>query len=94
MPIYEYECPKCGAFEHSQSIHDRPLHKCPKCRRKVQRLISATSFQLKGGGWYAQGYEKGGNSTAKATSTTIADSKKSEKPAASTSSTSGDTSSS
>lgn len=65
MPVYEYECPKCGGFEHSQSIHDRPLHKCPKCRRKVERLISASSFQLKGGGWYAHGYQKGGNSDAK-----------------------------
>ena len=60
MPIYEYECPRCGCFEHSQSMHDRPLERCPKCRRKVQRLISATSFQLKGGGWYSDGYHKSG----------------------------------
>jgi len=91
MPIYEYECPKCGAFEHSQSIHDRPLHKCPNCRRKVQRLISASSFQLKGGGWYAQGYQKGGSSDSKSTSSDSAGSKKSEK---STTPSSGDGSSS
>jgi putative FmdB family regulatory protein len=56
MPIYEYECPKCGSFEHTQSIRDTPLARCPKCRRKVQRLISRASFHLKGGGWYADGY--------------------------------------
>jgi putative FmdB family regulatory protein len=56
MPIYEYECASCGCFEHSQSIHDAPLARCPKCRRKVQRLISASSFHLKGGGWYSDGY--------------------------------------
>ncbi len=58
MPIYEYECKKCGSFEHRQSIHDRPLARCPHCRSKVRRLISATAFQLKGGGWYADGYAK------------------------------------
>ena len=58
MPIYEYECARCGSFEHSQSIRDRPLERCPTCRRKVQRLISATSFTLKGGGWYSDGYQK------------------------------------
>ena len=57
MPIYEYECEKCGSFEHSQSINDKPLARCPKCRRKVQRLISASSFHLKGGGWYSDGYQ-------------------------------------
>jgi putative FmdB family regulatory protein len=64
VPIYEYECAHCGSFEHSQSIHDRPLARCPKCRRKVQRLISASSFRLKGSGWYSDGYQKkaGGNS--------------------------------
>src|SRR5688572_18602119 len=57
MPIYEYECEKCGSFEHSQKMTDPPLSRCPKCRRKVQRLISASSFQLKGGGWYSDGYQ-------------------------------------
>jgi putative FmdB family regulatory protein len=56
MPIYEYECAKCGSFEHTQSIHDSPLTRCPTCRRKVQRLISRAAFHLKGGGWYADGY--------------------------------------
>jgi len=46
MPIYEYECGKCGVFEQSQRISEPALTKCPTCRRKVRRLISSTSFQL------------------------------------------------
>lgn len=61
MPIYEYECPVCGVFEHTQSMSDDPLASCATkgCRRKVKRLISSSSFQLKGGGWYSEGYQKG-----------------------------------
>jgi putative FmdB family regulatory protein len=70
MPIYEYECAKCGSFEVSQSIHDVPLSRCPKCRRRVQRLISATSFRLKGGGWYNDGYQKGASKKSDGDSTT------------------------
>ena len=58
MPIYEYECRKCGVFDYEQSIADRPLAKCPKCRSKVTKLISASAFHLKGGGWYADGYDR------------------------------------
>jgi putative FmdB family regulatory protein len=62
MPIYEYECGKCGVFETSQRISAAALTKCPTCRRKVRRLISSTSFQLKGTGWYVTDYagKKGG----------------------------------
>ena len=60
MPTYEYECANCGHFEYEQSMSSKPLGRCPKCRsRRIDRLISATSFRLKGGGWYAQGYQKG-----------------------------------
>jgi putative FmdB family regulatory protein len=65
MPIYEYECGKCGVFEHSQRISDAALAKCPTCRRKVRRLISNTSFQLKGSGWYVTDYGRGGNKGGK-----------------------------
>ncbi len=58
MPIYEYQCRKCGTFEHSQSIKDKPLSKCPQCRSAVTKLVSASSFHLKGGGWYPDGYAK------------------------------------
>lgn len=61
MPVYEYECPACGVFEYTQSMSDDPLSRCATrgCRRKVKRLISSSSFQLKGGGWYSEGYQKG-----------------------------------
>jgi putative FmdB family regulatory protein len=60
MPIYEYRCERCGDFEEMQRITDPPLEHCPKCRRKVRRLISNTSFQLKGSGWYVTDYPRGG----------------------------------
>ena len=58
MPIYEYRCEKCGDFEHTQRITDAPLQRCPTCKRKVRRLISNTSFQLKGSGWYVTDYAR------------------------------------
>jgi len=62
MPIYEYECPKCGVVEVTQRITEDPLKRCPKCKRcKVKKLISNTSFQLKGSGWYVTDY--GGKKT-------------------------------
>ena len=59
MPIYEYQCSKCGVFEVTQRITEDPLKKCPSCPRKVQKLISNTSFQLKGTGWYVTDYGRG-----------------------------------
>jgi putative FmdB family regulatory protein len=58
MPIYEYQCVKCGQFEITQKITDRPLGRCPTCKGKVKKLISNTSFQLKGTGWYATDYAR------------------------------------
>jgi putative FmdB family regulatory protein len=58
MPIYEYACDKCGhEFEREQKMADPPVKTCPECKgRKVTKLISRSSFVLKGGGWYADGY--------------------------------------
>jgi len=58
MPVYEYACSKCGhEFEAEQRITESPLKTCPRCRaRKLKRLISQTSFVLKGSGWYADLY--------------------------------------
>jgi putative FmdB family regulatory protein len=67
MPIYEYRCEKCGTFEEMQRMSDPPLAKCPKCKRKVQRLISSTSFQLKGTGWYVTDYARSGAGGANGT---------------------------
>jgi putative FmdB family regulatory protein len=65
MPIYEYRCEHCGDFEETQRISDPPLQRCPKCRRKVRRLISNTSFQLKGSGWYVTDYARASGNGAK-----------------------------
>ena len=62
MPIYEYDCQKCGTFETTQKITDKPLAKCPTCKGKVKKLISNTSFQLKGTGWYVTDYARKGKS--------------------------------
>ena len=58
MPIYEYACSACGhQFEEWQKMTDKPVRTCPKCKaKKVERLISQTSFHLKGGGWYSDLY--------------------------------------
>lgn len=66
MPIYEYQCQKCGTFEATQRITEKSLTKCPTCKGKVKRLISNTSFQLKGTGWYVTDYaRKGQNGESK-----------------------------
>jgi putative FmdB family regulatory protein len=70
MPIYEYACGNCGnRFEEWQKMSDPPVRVCPKCKsKKVEKLISQTSFSLKGGGWYSDLYAgpkpgaKGGDS--------------------------------
>ncbi len=60
MPIYEYECKKCGRItEELQSFSDPPLKKCKECKGKLEKLISLSSFQLTGTGWYATDYAKG-----------------------------------
>lgn len=57
MPIYEYVCEKCGSrIEIIQRVGDAPPKRCRKCRGKLQKAISRTSFQLKGSGWYATDY--------------------------------------
>jgi putative FmdB family regulatory protein len=57
MPIYEYECQKCKKqHEIMQKITETPCSKCPSCGGKLKKLISNTSFVLKGTGWYATDY--------------------------------------
>lgn len=66
MPIYEYECAKCGHIhEIMQKMSDKPLTKCPQCSGKLHKLISQSAFHLKGSGWYVTDYaNKSNNSTA------------------------------
>ncbi len=68
MPIYEYACEKCESeFEVEQRITDDPIKSCPSCKsRKIKRLISRTSFVLKGGGWYSDLYSSSGAKDDKA----------------------------
>jgi putative FmdB family regulatory protein len=57
MPIYEYECTQCGTVEEViQKFSDKPLTKCKKCSGKLHKLVSHSSFHLKGTGWYATDY--------------------------------------
>lgn len=60
MPTYDYECASCGhAFEVFQKITDKSLEKCPKCNKKVRRLISGgAGIIFKGSGFYANDYRK------------------------------------
>ena len=59
MPIYEYRCTSCGeAVEVIQKLSDKPLGKCPRCSGKLEKLISRTSFHLKGGGWFGEDYSR------------------------------------
>jgi putative FmdB family regulatory protein len=64
MPLYEYECEKCGdQFEVMQKFSDEPLKIHEKCGGPVHRLLSAPALQFKGSGWYITDYAKGGNSS-------------------------------
>lgn len=61
MPIYEYECLSCGhRMEAIQKISDDPLKDCPNCQKpELKKLISASAFRLKGGGWYETDFKSG-----------------------------------
>ncbi len=78
MPIYEYRCGKCGDFEVMQKISDKPLGTCPTCRRKVTKLISSTSFQLKGSGWYITDYARKSGASGAADKSGKSEEKKSD----------------
>ncbi len=57
MPIYEYKCKKCGKeFEMFQGIADPAAKSCKFCKGPVHKLMSVSSFHLKGSGWYATDY--------------------------------------
>ena len=58
MPLYEYECPKCGTFELVRKFSDAPLQSCPTCARPVEKLASAPAIQFKGTGWYITDYAR------------------------------------
>ena len=81
MPIYEYECAKCGkTIEVIQKMSDKPLKKHEGCGGALTKLISASGFQFKGTGWYVTDYARKGATessaeTAKETKTESKESK-------------------
>ena len=75
MPIYEYECMKCGQIEEAiQKFSDRPLTKCRHCSGKLHKLVSKSSFHLKGTGWYVTDYANRSKKTASDTPNSVSDS--------------------
>ena len=58
MPMYEYVCTPCKEEKEELQGYDDPAPKCKKCGKLMKRKISQTSFHLKGGGWYKDGYQK------------------------------------
>lgn len=66
MPLYEYTCTNCNhEFELIQKFGDKPARKCPACgKSRAKKKISLAGFQLKGGGWYSDGYSKAPSSDA------------------------------
>jgi putative FmdB family regulatory protein len=69
MPIYEYECTHCSRVtEAVQHFSDSPLTECSHCRGQLRKLISRSTFHLKGSGWYVTDYS-GKNQSTSASST-------------------------
>lgn len=75
MPIYEYECGKCGhQVEALQKITDPPIIECDQCHSEMKKLISQSTFHLKGTGWYVTDYaSKNKNSQVEAKEKASAD---------------------
>jgi putative FmdB family regulatory protein len=81
MPLYEYECKKCGhRFERIQRFSDPLVKKCPECGGKVEQVLSAPAVQFKGSGWYVTDYAKksSAGSSTKSESESKSDSAKKE----------------
>lgn len=78
MPKYDYRCKACGhEFEAEQRITADALKDCPQCSKPdLERLISRTSFALKGGGWYKDAYSSGSGSSGGFSSGKMSSSKK------------------
>lgn len=62
MPIYEFRCGACESrFEELLSIRAGGTRPCPDCGRRARRVMSRSSFQLRGTGWYASDYQANGS---------------------------------
>ena len=93
MPIYEYRCDACGHYlETLQKISDPPLTDCHKCGQPaMKKLVSATAFRLKGGGWYETDFKTGGKKNVVESDKKDSKDSKDSKDAAAGTSKSGDT---
>jgi putative FmdB family regulatory protein len=79
MPIYEYECTSCGkTTEAMQKFSDPPLAECARCHGELRKLISMSTFHLKGSGWYTTDYAGKNQSTSSSASSEPAKSEKTE----------------
>jgi len=83
VPLYEYQCAKCGKrTEKIEAVSGPHLQKCPHCRGKVERLLTAPAIQFKGSGWYVTDYAgKASPKEAPGTDTSAADAKETAAPA-------------
>jgi len=100
MPLYEYQCEKCGRFERIVKFSDPPLAACPTCGGTVQKLFSSPAIQFKGSGFYITDYAKkpppdspGGKSSSDKSSSETASSDKSSSEKSSSDKGSGEKSS-
>ena len=81
MPLYEYECKKCGhRFEKIQKFSDKMVKKCPECGGQVEQMISAPAVQFKGSGWYVTDYAKKSSSQGSTSGDSSSKEKKDDKP--------------
>jgi len=75
MPIYEYRCRSCGReFEVIVRSGGRGPRKCQHCSGRLEKLVSRAAFQLKGGGWFAEGYTSSGGKKSDTKTETKSDS--------------------
>ncbi len=84
MPLYEYECRKCGhRAERIENVSGPHLKKCPKCGGKAERLQSAPAIQFKGSGWYVTDYARksAASDTAKSEKPEVKETQESKEPA-------------
>ena len=86
MPIYEYKCTQCDhRLEKLQRMSDDPLKDCPECENpSLTKLVSASSFKLKGTGWYETDFKNNKKSETKGTTESESKPAKVEKKVTST----------
>jgi putative FmdB family regulatory protein len=94
VPIYEYQCDKCGAsFEVMQKMSDDPLTECEKCGGTLRKVLHPVAIHFKGSGFYTTDYGKGSGRRAGSRDAASGDSDSSSSDSSSSESSSGDGSS-